>query len=128
MPKIKFKKVKDKTKKELEVPEGANLREVMETNGIEVYEGLHKKINCGGGGRCGSCRVHVRAGMENLSEMTTIEKWRIRLSWFAIGHEDEVRLSCQTKVNGDCEIEERPAFNWSGDVKKPKVVKAGHFE
>ena len=32
-----------------------------------------------------------------------------------LGHENEIRLACQTKVNGDCEIETTPAFNWSGE-------------
>ena len=37
-------------------------------------------------------------------------------SFAVIGHEDEMRLSCQCQVKGDCEIEVRPAFNFSGEV------------
>ena len=29
--------------------------------------------------------------------------------------EDEMRLACQVQVNGDCTVETRPAFNWSGE-------------
>jgi ferredoxin len=32
-----------------------------------------------------------------------------------IGHEDEMRLSCQVRVNGDCTVETQPAMNWSGE-------------
>jgi hypothetical protein len=32
-----------------------------------------------------------------------------------VGHEDEMRLSCQVQIFGDCAIETRPAFNWSGE-------------
>jgi hypothetical protein len=32
-----------------------------------------------------------------------------------IGFEDEMRLACQVRVNGDCTIETRPAANWSGE-------------
>jgi len=32
-----------------------------------------------------------------------------------IGHEDEMRLSCQVRVNGDCSVETQPAMNWSGE-------------
>jgi hypothetical protein len=32
-----------------------------------------------------------------------------------IGHEDEMRLSCQARVNGDCTVETQPAMNWSGE-------------
>ena len=33
----------------------------------------------------------------------------------SIGHEDEMRLSCQVQVNGDCTIETTPPLNLSGD-------------
>ena len=32
-----------------------------------------------------------------------------------LGHEDEMRLACQVRVNGDCTIETTPAFNLSGE-------------
>ena len=38
------------------------------------------------------------------------------LTMFArIGHEDEMRLACQVKVNGDCTIQTTPEFNLSGE-------------
>ena len=63
MPKVVF----VKEKKEIEVPVGANLREEARKAGIEVYQGLSRYLNCFGHGTCGTCRVLVKKGMENLS-------------------------------------------------------------
>jgi ferredoxin len=118
MPKITF----TREKKTVECEKGANLRAVAMEHGIEVYPGLKKYLNCHGFGHCGECRMHVLKGMQNLSSMTFKEKFRIALSWFKFGHEDEVRLSCQTKVLGDIEVLTQPEFNWFGE--RPAVKKA----
>jgi ferredoxin len=128
MPTIKFKKEKDKTKKEIEVPAGMNLRAAMQSNQVEVYEGIHKKLNCGGKGTCGTCRVHIVKGAENASPPGFIERMRIKFSWFAIGHEDEVRLSCQAQVNGDMTVNERAETNLYGIQRRTPSVRAGYFE
>lgn len=136
MPKIKFLKEKDKEKKEIEVEKGINLRKAMMTAGINPYSDFHTRTdsffgrlrNCGGKGSCGTCRVHIKEGMENAGEMGTLEKWRIKLSLFAIGHEDEVRLSCQTTVEGDMTVEERPDFNWSGTDRRTPNVRSGNID
>lgn len=116
MPKVTF----VQEKKEIEVPEGANLRQEAKKAGIEVYKGIHRVLNCQGNGLCGSCKVLVKKGMENLSPKGLIEKFTLATSpttTFAIvGHEEEMRLSCQVKVNGDCTVETRPPFNWSGET------------
>ena len=57
MPKVTF--VYGKEKKEVEVPEGANLREEALKAGVPVYAGLHRYLNCHGLGLCGTCRVLV---------------------------------------------------------------------
>ena len=117
MPKIKF----IKEKKEVEVAEGANLRKAAMQNGVEVYRGVHKYLHCPGFGMCTTCRVYVKDGKDNVSkpglwERITMLGAFFPLAFFArIGHEDEIRLSCQIKVKGDCEIETRPEFNWHGD-------------
>ena len=122
MPVIKFLK----EKKEIEVPEGANLREEAIKNGIQVYKGATKywPLNCAGHGVCTTCRVRVRDGQQNLSARRVWERigWVLHpLGVFGfldrIGNEDEARLSCQTSVNGDCEVETRPEFNWHGEEK-----------
>ena len=111
MPKVKF----TKEKKEIEVPVGTNLRQAMIDNGVAVYAGFDKKANCGGHGTCGTCRVYVKEGEQNASKRGLKEKLRTALAFFMIGHEDEVRLSCQTQVMGDMTIEATPAFNWYGE-------------
>lgn len=116
MPKVTF----VQEKKEIEVPEGANLRQEAKKAGIEVYKGIHRVLNCQGNGLCGSCKVLIKKGGENLSPKGFLEKFTLATSpttTFAIvGHEDEMRLSCQVKVMGDCTVETRPPFNWSGET------------
>jgi ferredoxin len=112
MPKVKF--IKEKT--EIEVPEGANLRAEARKAGIQVYPGLNKYLNCMGMGTCGTCRVLVKKGTENLGRKTFIERLTLLRMFSTIGHENEMRLSCQCAVNGDIEVETQPALNWSGEV------------
>jgi len=115
MPKVTF----VNEKKDIEVENGANLREAARKAGISVYKGMDRYLNCMGFGLCGTCRVLVKKGMENLSPKGLLEKFNLAAHPItmlaALGHEDELRLACQVTVNGDCTIETTPAFNWSGE-------------
>jgi ferredoxin len=111
MPTIKL----IKEKKSIEVPAGANLRKAALAEGVELYPGIHKLLNCHGLAMCGKCAVLVKKGMENCSEMSLPEMARLKTSFVYIGHESEMRLACQTEVNGDIEIETQPEMNWHGD-------------
>ncbi|MCS6852674.1 MAG: (2Fe-2S)-binding protein [Gemmataceae bacterium] len=111
MPKVVFLN----EKREIEVPEGANLRQEARKAGIELYRGIHRYLNCRGHGLCGSCKVLVKSGMENLSPKGWLESFKLATMLSSIGHEDEMRLACQVTVHGDCAIETRPAFNLSGE-------------
>ncbi len=143
MPKVVF----VKEKREIVVPEGAVLRDEALKAGIQVnYFPLElgngllgRYLNCHGLGLCGTCKVLVKKGMENLTPkgMSTQEanehrdnvekgleqpgpkglRERFTLGHMlsALGHEDEMRLSCQVAVHGDCSIEIHPAFNWEGE-------------
>ena len=108
-------------KKTIEVPEGANLRTEALKNGVELYPGIHKTLNCRGNGLCCSCRVLVKSGEQNINKQGWWEKLNMFLNpigFFArIGHEKDCRLACQTKVFGDCEIETRPPLNLHGEEK-----------
>jgi ferredoxin len=108
MPTVKF----VKEKKSIEVPEGANLRREAIKNGIELYSGPHRYVNCMGFGQCASCRVHVVKGEENVSKQGLFEKARLflgPLTFFArLGNEKKLRLACQTRILGDCEIATHP--------------------
>jgi ferredoxin len=133
MPKVVF----VNEKKEIAVPEGGNLRVEARKAGIEI-SGWTASL-CRGLGLCGTCRVLVKKGMENIgpknmtpekfkefqekvakgeakpNAKTFMERLTLGRMFSAIGHEDEIRLSCQVRVNGDCTIETKPGFNWSGD-------------
>ena len=134
MPTVRF----AKENREIEVPSGENLRQAAINAGVNLYSGgdgvvagLQKNVlNCHGFGQCGLCRVLITKGMENTSRMGIIERARFRsplptpvtplgidpLPCMAyIGQEDEMRLACQTKVEGDIEVETHPALNLFGE-------------
>ncbi len=115
MPKVTF--VNEKI--DIEVPDGANLRQEARKAGIEVYKGVDRYLNCRGLGLCGTCKVLVKKGMENLNKKTLMEKVNMNMHPMTmlavLGHENEMRLACQVQVHGDCTIETTPAFNWSGE-------------
>ena len=102
-------------KKEIEVPAGANLRTELQKAGVEVYQGIDRYLNCRGNGICGTCKVLIKKGMENVSPKGRLERFKLATMFSSIGHEDEIRLACRVQVNGDCTIETRPAFNLSGE-------------
>ncbi len=111
MPTITF----VKEKKELQVPEGANLRREMMQAGVAVYTGPHKVLHCPGLSLCGSCRVLITKGMENASPIGVMERMRLKMSIPYIGNEGTMRLACQTQVNGDMTVENTPGLNLYGD-------------
>jgi len=102
-------------KKEIQVPDGANLRRETLQAGVTLYPGIHKVANCHGLGTCGSCRVLVTKGMENTSRMGVLEKARLGVSLAYIGNEDTMRLACQTRVHGDITVTTCPAANLYGE-------------
>lgn len=102
-------------KKQVQVPEGTNLRKAAQQAGVELYPNIHKYFNCHGFSQCGSCRVLIHKGRENASPMGFMERLRLKMSMAYIGHEDEMRLSCQTRVNGDMDVETKPALNLFGE-------------
>ena len=125
MPIIKF----VKEKKEVEVPVGANLRAEAIKAGINLNTGINgvgasvnKFANCLGFGFCGTCRVNIKKGMENLNPLTFKETLKFKymggpdpIPMMAyIGNEEKMRLACMCTVNGDVEVESTPEFNLFG--------------
>jgi ferredoxin len=104
-----------KEKKEIQVPEGSNLRKEARRAGVQLYSGIHKYANCRGFSLCGSCRVLVTKGMENASPMGVMESLRLKSSMAYIGNEDTMRLACQVCVQGDMEVQTTPPMNWFGE-------------
>ena len=133
MPVIKF----TKEKKEIEVPEGANLRAEAIKAGVNVHQGfngfgagLNKVVNCKGWGQCGTCRVNITNGMENASKMGIVEKTRFKMpiptpvtpggfdpmpTMAYLGNEETMRLACQVTVQGDMEVETGPELDLFGE-------------
>lgn len=133
MPLVKF----IKENKEIDVPYGANLRKEAIKAGINVHQGLNgfgaginKFLNCHGFGQCGTCRVNILKGIENVSPMGMVEKVRFKcpvptpvtpggldpLPCMAfVGNEETMRLSCQVEVRGDIEVETGPELNLFGE-------------
>ncbi len=102
-------------KKEIQVPEGSNLRKEALRAGVGLYPGINKVVNCLGFGSCGTCRVLITKGMENASPMGMKERIRMRFSMAYVGNEDTMRLACQTKINGDMEVVTQPPLNLYGE-------------
>lgn len=121
MPKVKF----VQEKKEIEVASGANLRQEAMKAGIELYEGPDRLFNCRGFGMCATCTVWLKNDTaKNASPMGIHERVRRALGFWALGHEDECRLACQTEVLGDLEVWTRPGYNWFGEtVTTPATAK-----
>ena len=120
-------------KKEIQVPEGANLRKEALKVGVNLYHGfngtgasLNKIFNCHGLGLCGTCRVLITKGMENTNPMTIREKMKFKtpiptpipdpLPCLAyIGNEDTMRLACCVKVRGDMTVLTNPQVDLFGE-------------
>ena len=125
MPIVKF----VKEKKEVEVPEGANLRHEAIRAGINLNQGVNglgagvnKYVNCMGMGMCGTCRVLITSGMENTNPMTSLERFKFKAPvpdpvpcLAFVGHEDTMRLACKTRVYGDIEVVSGPELDLFGE-------------
>jgi len=85
----------------VEVPRGANLREVALENKIDLYAFPSNLINCRGRGMCGTCRVRVD-DHRVLSPRTLQEQ--NKLGWEG----KEYRLACQSHVLGDVAVVTNP--------------------
>jgi ferredoxin len=73
----------------------ANLREIAVANGVSVYTGLHKAVNCRGNGRCGTCQVEISGS--NIKARNSIEEAKLKDA-------PQLRLACQVEVLGDLSV------------------------
>ena len=86
------------------VPSGANLREALLDADVTLYPMAAPSLcftpallNCRGKGVCGTCRVKVTAGDDNLTPRTAAEMKKLR-------KRPDLRLACQIAVRGDCSV------------------------
>ncbi|NEQ43269.1 MAG: (2Fe-2S)-binding protein [Leptolyngbya sp. SIOISBB] len=91
--------------KTVECESGANLRKVLLKNGIDLYNGQSKLINCRGIGSCGTCAVRIEGPV-------SVVNWRdrARRSFPPHSSERDLRLACQTQVLGDIRVTKYTKF------------------
>src|SRR5215210_5394766 len=91
MPKIETITATDT--KTIDAPPGKKLVLVLEDAGIDI---LHR---CGGNARCTTCRVEILEG--EPGEMGELERNRLAMEAELA---DNIRLSCQIRVNSDLKV------------------------
>jgi ferredoxin len=69
---------------------------------------------CGGRGRCATCHVFIKAGMENLSPMSRREQQTLEVITTC---NMQSRLACQTRVLGEGVVVELPAGTYLNEVE-----------
>ncbi|RXI97815.1 (2Fe-2S)-binding protein [Anaerobacillus alkaliphilus] len=77
----------------IEGEEGKKLVHVLEDNGVDI---LHR---CGGNAKCTSCRVEVIEG--DFGPKSEQEQQTLANKGFT---DENLRLSCQIRVNGDATV------------------------
>lgn len=90
MPKVTF--VTDK--KTIEVPVGAKVPDIVDENNLTLPFGCRL-------GSCGTCRVIIEQGMENLNPKNSLEEDLFE-NFTSVG--DDERLACQLVIQGDVSI------------------------
>ena len=71
--------------------------EIYTPTGLTLSEIISGERPCGGGGRCGKCKVIAKG---DLSPLTDAERKLLSPREIASG----VRLACLTVANGECDI------------------------
>jgi len=79
--------------------------------GAAMKNGVRLMHVCGARTLCGTCRVVVESGADNLSPMRGTEKFSLR--WH-LSMSPRTRLACQARVNGPVEVES--VFPLCGDL------------
>lgn len=78
---------------DVEAPVGSTFQEIVEASGADVTFGCRS-------GTCGTCRIRIEKGMENLSTIEREEKDFLE----SIEALPDERLGCQIRINGNCSI------------------------
>jgi len=90
---------------------GANLRQALIDNGIDLYSPRAKYVNCMGIGTCGTCAVAIEGEVSAMN-------WRDRTRRSLPPHNSKnpLRLACQTKVLSDISVTKFEGF-WGHEGK-----------
>lgn len=84
---------------QLQVPTQSDLLQAL------LAKDLNVTMACGGKGRCATCHVHIKDGMDRLTPQTEREK---RTLSFITGCDRRSRLACQARVLGEGVVVELP--------------------
>jgi ferredoxin len=98
---------KDETTKILTAEKGANLRQLLVDNDINVYQSFTRWTNCKGKQLCGTCIVNIKDGGMNTNRKSMDEGSTLR------ENPDSYRLSCVTFAYGDLTVETFPPIEAS---------------
>lgn len=91
----------------LKAPIGINIRELLISNNINVYQSITRWTNCKGKQLCGTCIVNVTAGQINTNRKSMDETSTLR------ENPDTYRLSCISFAYGDITVETFPPIKAS---------------
>jgi ferredoxin len=89
---------------------GANLRQVLLEQGVDLYNGNAKFINCMSIGTCGTCAVQIEGEVSMVNWKDTARR---SLPPHSITR--NLRLACQTKVLGDVKVTKFDGFWGQGN-------------
>ncbi|WP_224336534.1 2Fe-2S iron-sulfur cluster-binding protein [Haloprofundus halobius] len=120
MPTVRFRG------RDIDCEEGAVLRDVLLAAGLSPHNGRAQQLNCRGHATCGTCAVEITAsegssgslsvpdGVDgDVSEMGRRERRRLSLPPHSL--DSGLRLSCQTRVEGDIRVTKHDGF-WGQHV------------
>jgi len=79
------------------VPEGTTILDASEELGLLEFAGLEIPDGCTRQCECCTCKVLIKEGWENLSEIGEEENDLLADN----GADDDERLSCQAQIRGD---------------------------
>lgn len=101
---------KEESTKIIKAEKGANLRQLLVDNEINVYQSFTRWTNCKGKQLCGTCIVNIKEGGMNTNRKSMDEGSTLR------ENPDSYRLSCVTFAYGDLTVETFPpieAAQWT---------------
>jgi ferredoxin len=84
---------------------GANLRQVLLANEVDLYNGNSRIINCMGIGTCGTCAVEIEGDVSAPNWKDTA-----RRAFPPHTASRNLRLACQTKVLSDITVTKFTGF------------------
>ena len=104
---IQNKGSREESTKIIMAKEGANIRQTLVDNGINVYQSITRWTNCKGKQLCGTCIVNIKQGSENTNRKSMDEESTLR------ENPESYRLSCVTFAYGDVTVETFPPIKAS---------------